>query len=152
MTNYVSPDAVRVDYKFVVVLRAKLDPGVAVNAASHLCLGLATKAFNERPDLVPAMSFLDFPDADGLSHAPVSALSLIVLSGKDSHLRRFRAEADAAGLLFTDFTTTMTGDTYAEQLARTAATAEADLEYHGIAAFGLRAEMDPLTKRFSLWR
>jgi hypothetical protein len=152
MTRYASPDAVRADHRFVVALSGKLEPGVALNAASHLCLGLVAKAFVERPELVPTMSFLDFRDRDGGSHAPVSALSLVVLGGRGSHLRRFRAEAGVAGLLVTDFTATMTGDTYAEQLTRSAATSEADLEYYGVAAFGRRADLDPLTKRFSLWR
>lgn len=150
--TYTDPGDVQGNHKIVVVLKAKLEPGTAINAAAHLTLGLTAKAYTERPELVPALSFLNFADADGGVHAPISALSLVVLSGKDSHLRRFRDEAIEAKLLFTDFTSAMTGDTYAEQLERSAATAAGDLEYYGVAAFGTRDEIDPLTRRFSLWR
>ncbi|MDI3417625.1 DUF2000 domain-containing protein [Streptomyces luteolus] len=137
-------------YKFVVALKGKLPPGVAANAASHLCLGLAAKAATEQPDLLRKMSFLGFPDADGGRHAPISGLSLVVLAGRPAWVRRLRDQADASGLLYTDFTAEMTGDTYAEQLDRMQTTSEQGLDYYGIALFGLRDELDPLTKKFSL--
>lgn len=146
----VAPEDVDAGYKFVVALKAKLDHGVATNAASHLSLGLVAKAAAERPELLPKMSFLSFPDADGQAHAPVSGLSLVVLEGRPAWLRRLCEEADAAGVLRTDFTSAMTGDTYAEQLERMRQTAGADLDHYGVALFGKRAEIDPLTKKFSL--
>ncbi|MEU1176791.1 DUF2000 domain-containing protein [Streptomyces sp. NPDC005820] len=139
-------------YKFVVALKAKLPPGVATNAASHLCLGLVVKAAAERPELLPRMSFLDFPDKDGGRHAPVSGLSLVVLEGRPAWLGRLRREAADAGLLFTDFTSAMTGGTYEEQLERMGSTPEEALDYYGVALFATRAELDPLTKKFSLLR
>src|SRR5262249_48101770 len=63
-----------------------------------------------------------------------------------------RAEASAAGLLVNDFVSAMTGDTYAEQLQRVAALPEAEPKYYAVAAFGRRDELDPLTKKFSLWK
>ncbi|POX56322.1 DUF2000 domain-containing protein [Streptomyces sp. Ru71] len=139
-------------YKFVVALKAKLPPGVAANAASHLCLGLAAKAAAEQPELLRKMSFLDFADADGGSHAPVSGLSLVVLEGRPAWIRRLREQAEASGLLYTDFTGQMTGDTYAEQLRRMKATAEERLDYYGLAVFAPRDVLDPLTRKFSLLR
>lgn len=146
----VEPTEVDTDYKFVVALKAKLPPGVAANAASHLCLGLVAKAAAERPELLPHMSFLEFPDANGGRHAPISGLSLVVLEGRPAWLRRLRGEAEAAGLLYTDFTSAMTGGTYADQLDRMRTTPEESLDYYGLALFGLRTELDPLTKKFSL--
>jgi hypothetical protein len=145
-------DATEVDsrYKFVVALKAKLPPGVAANAASHLCLGLAAKAATEQPELLHKMSFLAFSDADAGSHAPISGLSLVVLEGRPAWVRRLRDQADAAGLLYTDFTAEMTGDTYAEQLDRMKTTPEQALDYYGVAVFGQRDVLDPLTKKFSL--
>ncbi len=147
----VAPAEVDTEWKFALVLKEKLPPGVALNAAAHTVLGLAAKAAVDHPELIGKMSFLDFLDADGNSHAPISGLSLIVLRGRGAGLRRFRGEALAAGLLVNDFVSDMTGDTYAEQLTRVAATAEEQLEYYGVAAFGRRAELDPLTKKFSMW-
>jgi hypothetical protein len=145
-------DANEVDsrYKFVVALKEKLPPGVAANAASHLCLGLAAKAATEQPELLRKMSFLAFSDADAGSHAPVSGLSLVVLEGRPAWVRRLRNQADAAGLLYTDFTAEMTGDTYAEQLDRMKSTPEQALDYYGVAVFGQRDVLDPLAKKFSL--
>jgi len=138
-------------YKFVVALKDGLPAGVALNAAAHLALGLREKA-QACPDLVERMAFIAYEDAAGGRHEPISALSLVVLTGRPSHLRRLRAEAAEAGLLHVDFTATMTGDTYAEQLERTKATAEEELDYYGVALFGSRDVVDPLTRRLSLWR
>ncbi|MEU0597378.1 DUF2000 domain-containing protein [Streptomyces sp. NPDC006393] len=148
----VDPSAVDADHKFVVALKAKLDHGVATNAASHLCLGLVAKAVAERPDLLPTMSFLDFADAEGGEHSPVSGLSLVALEGRPAWLRRLREQARAAGLLCTDFTSDMTGDTYVEQRERMRKRPEQELDYYGVAVFGPRAVVDPLTKKFSLLR
>jgi hypothetical protein len=146
----VEPTEVDTTYKFIVALKSKLPPGVATNAASHLCLSLATKAAAERPELLSKMSFLAFPDADGGQHAPISGLSLVVLEGRPAWIRRLRSEANAVGLLCTDFTAAMTGDTYAEQLERMKATPEESLDYYGVAVFGTRDELDPMAKKFSL--
>lgn len=148
----VTPEEVDTEYKFVVALKAKLDHGTATNAASHLCLGLVAKAAAARPELLPRMSFLPFPDADGTLHEPVSGLPLVVLEGRPAWLRRLRSEAAAEGLLCTDFTSAMTGGTYADQLKGMAATPEQDLDYYGVALFGERSAVEPLTKRFSLLR
>ncbi|MBC9726532.1 DUF2000 domain-containing protein [Streptomyces sp. TRM68367] len=148
----VASEQVDAEYKFVVALKAKLDRGVAANAASHLCLGLVAKAAAERPELVQRMSFLQFPDASGNDHSPVSGLSLIALEGRPAWLRKLRGEALDSGLLCTDFTAQMTGGSYLDQLDRMKQTPESDLDYYGVAVFGTRADVDPLTKKFSLLR
>jgi hypothetical protein len=70
------------------------------------------------------MSFVDYTDADGNAH-PVSALSLVVLSARNSSQLR---------------------------TARTQATREEDLDYWGLGVFGPRQAVDPITRKFSLWR
>jgi len=76
----------------VVALKDGLPAGVALNAAAHLALGLREKA-QSCPELVERMAFITYEDAGGGRHEPISALSLIVLTGRPSHLRRLRAEA-----------------------------------------------------------
>jgi len=77
------------------------------------------------------MSFVDYTDADGNAH-PVSALPLVILSARNSsQLRTARLDAIRAGLPHADFTETMTQDTFAEQMARTQATREQDLDHWG---------------------
>lgn len=46
----------------------------------------------------------------------------------------------------------MTGDTFVEQMDRTGALREEDLDYWVVAVFGLKEAMDPITRKFSLWR
>ena len=46
----------------------------------------------------------------------------------------------------------MTGGTYTEQLERTRTTAAADLEYYGVMVFGEAEELNPITKKYSLYR
>ena len=46
----------------------------------------------------------------------------------------------------------MTKDTFAEQMDRTRALREEDIDYWGICIFGLKEMIDPITRKFSLWR
>lgn len=132
-------------YKFVVILNKELESGVAINAAAHMALGLVAKAKeNQRKE----MFFLDFKDVDGVSHYPISGLSLIVLRGKNNELKKFIASAREQNLLFVDFLQTMTGQTYKEQLEKTSQVMHESAVYYGITAFGLKEILDPLTKRF----
>lgn len=139
----------KTDYKFVVVLNKKIDLGVALNAAAHMTACLVAKASEEDRD---NMKFVEYVDADGGIH-PVSALSLVVLSAKNSnHIRRARNDAIGKNIPFVDFTETMTKDTYIEQMERTKQTKEEELEYWGICMFGLKETLDTITGKFSLWR
>src|SRR5262249_7167387 len=98
------------------------------------------------------MSFVDYHDADGNVH-PVSALSLVVLSAKNSNqIRTARLEAIRAGLPYADFTQSMTKDTFVEQIHRTRAWLNEDADYGGVCIFGLKEAVDTITLKFSLWR
>lgn len=135
--------------KFVVVLNRKIDPGAALNAAAHMVAALmdrADAADRER------MRFLDYTDADGGVH-PVSGLSLIVLRADNSNrIRNARQRAIDEDILCVDFTESMTGDTYVEQLQRTRSLPESELNYYGLCMFGDKDRIDGITSRFSLWR
>lgn len=136
-------------HKFVIVLNKSMPPGVALNACAHMAACITGRASD---DDRTKMGFVDYVDADGNAH-PVSALSLIVLRADNSNqLRTARGRALESGLLNVDFTASMITDTYVEQMARTRELKEADLEYWGLGMFGLKADIDPITKKFSLWR
>lgn len=136
--------------KIVVAVNKALEPGVALNAAAHAALGLAGKlalsGSSER------LRLLDYSDQDGEPHDLISALSLVVLRGRNTDLRNLRRALRSANLCTVDFTNQMTGETYVEQLARSASTPEAELEYYAVAAFGTAEELNPLTRKLSLWR
>lgn len=136
-------------YKFVAVINKDLEMGVALNAIAHSCAGLVAMAPDE---LKEKMSFIDFTDKDDFVHKSISGLSLIVLRGKNGEIKKLKRALVENKMLFTDFTETMTGDTYKEQLDKTLETSEEDMKYYCIATFGEKEVLDPLTKKFSLWR
>lgn len=63
-----------------------------------------------------------------------------------------RGEAIANNIIFNDFTETMTGGTYQEQIERTSKTKNDDLVYYGIVLFGDWDKVTELTRKFSLWK
>lgn len=135
-------------HKFVVLVNKNLEAGRAMNAIAHCCAGLAASASEETRE---KMSFIDFKDADGVSHDAISALSLIILRGSNGELKKARKKLIEAGIHCKDFVDTMTGGTYEEQMEKTAAVREDELEYFCVAAFGAKEQIGPITKRFSLW-
>lgn len=136
-------------HKFVVVLNKKIETGVALNAACHMAACLVARASGEARQ---HMQFVDYVDGDGGIH-PVSALSLVVLRADNANqLRVARTGAIEHGLLYVDFTESMTRDTYVEQMERTRQIKEADLDYWGLCIFGPREVVGSITKKFSLWR
>jgi hypothetical protein len=136
-------------YKFVALVNKKLEPGIALNALGHAALGLGTTLVNSH---LSDLQLLDYKDSDGTYHRNISALSLVVLKGTSGNIRALRNEAIACGLAHVDFTTTMTGGSYIDQLARTSQTDEKDLDYSVVVIFGENEELTKLTKKYSLYR
>jgi hypothetical protein len=137
-----------VTHKFVAVLNKKIPVGNLMNALGHITAGLASSY----PDLA-AMRFDAYADADGNDHPHISDNPFIILQADNSNqIRTLRQAAQAAGIYFVDFTSTMTQGTYAEQQERTKATPEVELEYCAIVMFGEIEKLNTLTKKFSLWR
>lgn len=135
-------------HKFAVILSKKIEPGRALNAASHMIAALVA---NASPDMRNQMLFLNYEDANGGLH-PTSGLSLVVLKADNSNkIRTARAAVIEAHLPFTDFLESMTQDSYVEQMARTKTLTEEALEYWGLAVFGPKEAIDPITRKFSLW-
>ena len=135
-------------HKLVAVVNKNLEIGKALNAIAHSCAGLVAKAPDE---IKEKMSFIDFTDKDGGLHESISGLSLIVLKEKNGEIKKLRQKLMEHNLLYTDFTETMTGDTYQEQLEKTLATSNEEMEYYCLVTFGEKEVLDPLTKKFSLY-
>ncbi len=134
-------------YKFVVIVNKKIEVGRALNAVSHSCAGLVASASDE---LREKMSFIDFLGKDSV-HKSISALSLIVLRGSNGDIKKARRQFKEQNIHFVDFTVTMTGDTYKEQLEKTKEVSDEDTEYFCVAAFGEKEVLNPITKKLSLW-
>lgn len=116
--------------------------------ASHMVAALMAKATDEDKE---RMKFLEYVDGSEKIHL-VSGLSLIVLRADNSNkIRRTRYRAIDVGILYVDFTESMPGDTYIEQMNRTQSIPESELIYYGLCMFGLKEKIDPLTSKFSLY-
>ena len=141
-------DYVPTTHKFVAVLNKKVPVGNLMNALAHATAGLAASYPNQSE-----MRFDNYVDKDGNVHANISDNPFIVLAADNSNkLRTLRAALIEEGIHYTDFTSTMTVGTYAEQQERTSQTPEIELEYWGVVLFGEAEKVGQLTKKFSLWR
>lgn len=132
--------------KLVAVLNKSIEPGKAMNALAHMCIGLGSAI--GQPDL----RLTDYQDADGGSHPFISEIPFIILSENSNKIRKLRFAALSQNILLNDFTDTMTVGTYQEQIERTGQTKEEHLIYYGIVLFGDWAKVTELTKKCSLWR
>lgn len=133
--------------RFIAVLNKKVELGKLMNALGHMTAGLAG-GFGK----ADGMNFLEYVDKDGGIHPHISHFPFIILKADNSNkIRTVRAEAMKKGMLFTDFTSTMTVGTSADQLERTKNTPEIELEYYGICLFGNTAELKEITGKFSLF-
>lgn len=131
--------------KLVAVMNEKIEPGVIMNALAHTCI-----AFGAQVGQAP-LHLANYIDADGGNHV-CSKRPFIILKANSNKIRELRKAAIAHGITFVDFTSTMTGGTYIEQLERTKQTKEADLTYYGIVLFGDKEKVTELTRKFSLWK
>ncbi|MBI2334423.1 DUF2000 domain-containing protein [Candidatus Daviesbacteria bacterium] len=132
--------------RFVAILNKKVETGKLMNALGHMTAGLAG-GFGKGEE----MCFLDYKDKDLGAHPNISHFPFIVLKADNSNqIRTVRNEALARGIIFTDFTSTMTVGASQEQQDRTKETPEAELEYWGICLFGNTAILREFTGKFSL--
>lgn len=134
--------------RFVAVLNKKTEIGRLMNALGHMTAGLAGGSGKSQE-----MCFLQYSDKENGVHPNISHYPFIVLKADNSNqIRSVRNECITRGIPFTDFTSTMTVGTSAEQQQRTKETAEAELEYYGICLFGSTGDIQAFTKKFSLFK
>ena len=133
--------------RFIAILNKKIDTGKLMNALGHMTAGLAGGN-----NLSKEMCFLQYEDKNGGKHTNISHFPFIVLKAENSNqIRTVRNEALKRNIPFSDFTSTMTVGTSEEQVNRTKATPELELEYYGICLFGETAILREFTKKFSLF-
>lgn len=127
-------------------MNEKIEPGIIMNALAHMCIGFGAHIGKE------PLRLTSYVDADGNEHPNISEMPFMILKANSNKIRGLRQSAIAEGLLYTDFTDTMTVGSYLEQLERTKQTKEESLIYYGIVLFGNWAKVSELTRKFSLWK
>jgi hypothetical protein len=136
------------DYKFIAVLNKKIEMPKLLNALGHISVGLPSLTTDIRQ-----MEFLQYSDADRSLHPAISRFPFIVLASENSNkIRSLRNAAIAQDILYNDFTESMLGISAENQLQQTREKKEAELEYYAILLFGHSEKINPLTKKFSLFK
>ncbi|MBP9718054.1 DUF2000 domain-containing protein [Candidatus Gracilibacteria bacterium] len=131
--------------KFVAVLNKKIETGKIMNALAHMTVGLV-KSFPEKD-----MGVINYEDKDGGAHLASKYPYIILRADNSNKIRTLRNTLIEKNIPFASFTSAMTVGGYEEQLERSKATPEVELEYYGICILGEKSELDELTKKFSLW-
>ncbi len=130
--------------KFVAVLNKKIETGKVMNALAHMTVGLV----NSHPE--KDMGVINYEDKNGGVHL-ASKYPYIILRADNSNKIRTLRNALIEKNPFASFTSAMTIGGYEEQLERSKATPEEELEYYGVCMLGEKNVLDELTKKFSLW-
>ncbi len=133
--------------RFIAILNKKIPIGQLMNALGHMTAGLTGGYKSED------FCFLQYRDADNTTHPNISHYPFIVLRADNSNkIRTVRNEAISRNIPFTDFTSTMTVGSSAEQVKATEESKEEELEYFGICLFGDTQTLREFTGKFSLFR
>ena len=132
--------------KMVAVMNKSLEPGVALNALAHMCMGLGASLGPEH------LLLMDYADKENNPHPNISKMPLIVLRANSNKIRTTRQAAIEKGIAFTDYLDTMIGGTWEEQAESTLQKTDEELTYYGIMMVGDWDTVGELTKKFSLWK
>jgi hypothetical protein len=133
--------------KFVVVLNKSRAADQLLSALGHVTAGLAANVADRQ-----AMNFIAYRDAEGGVYPNISEWPFIVLRGNGGGIKRFRADLIAADLPYSCYLDTMVSGGSDAQVAATLTRKADELEILALATFGDAASIDPLTKKFSLWK
>lgn len=134
--------------KFVAVLNKKIELPRLLNAIGHISTGITSLVSDQ-----DEMKFLDYIDGSDGSHPAISEYPFIVLSAKNGNqIRTLKTAAIQEGIIHNDFVNTMIGSSAENQLMQTKTATDDQLEYWAIVLFDKAEKLDPLTKKFSLFK
>jgi hypothetical protein len=137
-------------HKFVIVLNEKSPIGKLLSAKGQLAMSLHHNATEEQRS---NMSFIPFLDPNGMSLITVSTCSFVVLKGTAIQLLSLYAKANEQDLLSAIFTSTMSFNGIEEDLIQKTANTPLDqTEPYGVGLFGRIEDLNPLTKKFSVFK
>jgi len=136
-------------HKFVTVLNEKSATGKLLSATGQLAVSLLYDATQiQRTD----MSFVPLFNQNNSKLITLSTCSFVVLKGTASQLLTLYTKAHELGLLSAIFTSTMSFNGIQEDLILKTADVPLDqVEPYGVSLFGKIEELNPLTKKFSVF-
>jgi hypothetical protein len=137
-------------HKFVIVLNEKSPPGKLLSATGQLAMSLYLSA-SEKQRI--HMSFIPFLSPSNSSLITVSTCSFVILKGNANQLLALYAKSTEQKLLSAIFTSTMSFNGIEEDLIqKTAITPLDQTEPYGVGIFGSIEDINPLTKKFSIFK
>jgi hypothetical protein len=136
------------DKKFVAVLNRRHPLPHVLNGLCHATAGLAGRMIGQAQ-----ADFLSYANDADAFEAFISRYPFIVLEARNGNqLATLRKAAVERGLPVNVFISAMLGASAEEQVANTKAAAGDALDYMAVVLFGDAAIVDPLTRKFSLFK
>lgn len=135
------------DKKFIAVLNESFEVNKLMIALGHIASGLAgmNNADNH-------MNFISYFDVDNSEFPNISQYPFIVLKGKHGRIKSFREELVIKNLPYSCFLDTMLSGGSELQQKNTREKSLDEIKILAIVTFGDKDTLEPLTKKFSLWR
>lgn len=130
----------------VAILNKELPSGVVLNALAHITIGLGAKLNKEQ------LLLDNYQDFDGNIYPNISKMPFIILRATSNEIRKLVLTARELNLDYGCFINTMTDGGWQEQIHTTTQTPEENLIYYGCVLYGSVEKINPLTKKFSLWK
>lgn len=136
--------------KFVIVLNEKSHLGKLLSATGQLAMSLYSEATLKQRE---GMNFVPFIDPTQQKLINLSTTSFIVLRGKQSQLLALFIKASEQKSLSAIFTSTMSFNGVEEDLIlKTASISLDDAEVYGVGIYDSIEKINPLTKKFSVFK
>ena len=136
--------------KFIAVLNKKQPLGQLLNALGHTTAGLVERIQQVEPG---AADFLEYPNTQDGFEALISRYPFIVLQSKNGNqIANLRKQAVDASIPHNVFVSAMIGASAEDQLRATEEASGEGLDYMVAVLFGEAEQLDPLTKKFSLFK
>lgn len=137
----------RFENKLVVVLNKRVGIGKIMNALAHVMLGFGASLVEKKE-----VHLGSYEDADGMIHANISKMPIIILKANSNKIRNLRKRCIAENVKYVDFTDTMSIGTFEEEYALTRTKKDEELECWAIVLYGPWEKISEWTRKFSLYQ
>ncbi|EJH1736419.1 DUF2000 domain-containing protein [Escherichia coli] len=131
--------------KLYIVVNRNMEASLLMNATGHLAAGIMQRAEDK--------IFQDYPNDDSGLSAHLSHYPVVILQAKNSNqLCTALLKCKEARLAYNFFTTTMLGQSTEQQIQDTKVAPLESLEFVAIAIYGDTDALQPITKKFSVYK
>jgi hypothetical protein len=134
-------------HKLVIILNKRRELSEMLSGIGHVAIGLGG-SYQPPEDL----SLVTYVDADGTEYPSISDWSVVILRGGSGQMKNLKKDLEAESLPCVTYLDSMLSGGSQVQQERTRETSAEDIEILALATFGEVSQLDPLTKKFSVWR